>query len=477
MKPIIVTLALLFAAHAWGAAGDLRLKPCADPQLKQPAKCGTYTVWENRTAKSGRTIDLNVVVLQATGPNRKPDPLFVLLGGPGEGAASKGPQWYADDPARADRDLVFIDARGTGKSNGLSCPIANDAPLQAFMPILNLDVLKPCRVELEKRADLRYYLTTYAMDDLDDVRAALRYDKINIDAGSYGTGAALVYIRQHGEHVRSATLWSTLALSQPMPLFFAQDTENALRNVFRDCYAEAACKAAFPTLEADYKRAVAQIESAPVRLTVTDPRNKQPAEVTLDADAFAESLRAMLYQPESMRSVPLLLHKAAGGDYKAFAEFQLERDIALNHEIADGLWFSITCTEDVDRSDPQQAHARGRGTFLADHRNRPHFEGCKGWPRGTLPAGFGEEVKSDVPVLIFNGANDPATPPSAGKAAMSRLTNARQIVVPYAGHSSEGLIGEECVKKIAWRFLETADQRSLDVSCLKDIKHKPFILQ
>jgi pimeloyl-ACP methyl ester carboxylesterase len=476
MKPIAFTLALLFAGIAWAGAGDLRLKPCEDPALTQPAKCGTYTVWENREAKSGRTIDLNLVVLQATGTNRKPDPLFVLLGGPGEGAASGAPQEYVDDPTRATRDLVFIDARGTGKSNGLHCLIPNDGPLQAFMPILNIDVIKACRLELEKHADLRYYLTTYTMDDLDDVRAALGYDKINLDGGSYGTGASLAYIRQHGDHVRAATLWSSTAFTQPMPLTFASDAESALRNVFRDCYAEAACKTAFPTLEADYKRAVARIESGPVRLTVTDPRNKKPADVTLDADAFAESLRAMLYRPESMRSIPLLLHKAAGGDYKEFAELQLKRNVELNTAIADGLYFSITCTEDVDRTDPKQLEANNRGTFLANHRSRPHIEGCKGWPRGKLPPGFGDEVKSDVPVLIINGANDPATPPSAGKAAMSRLTNARMIVIPYGGHSSEGLIGEECVKQIGAKFLETADQRSLDVACVKDIKHKPFIL-
>lgn len=476
MKSVIVTLALLFAGHAWGAAGDLRLKPCTDPKLKQPSKCGTYTVWEDRAAKSGRTIDLNIVVLQSTSKNPQPDPLFILLGGPGEGAASDGPEWSADDPLRTTRDIVFIDARGTGKSNGLHCPISKEGPLQNFMPTLNVEVIKACRLELQKHADLRFYLTTYAMDDLDDVRAALGYDKINLDGASYGTGAVLVYIRQHGEHVRSATLWSTTALTQPMPQFFASDAEKALHNVFRDCYEEAACKAAFPALEADYKRALARVESGPVQLTVTDPRNKKPTQVALDASAFAESLRAMLYAPEAMRSIPLLLHKAAGGDYTKFAEFQIERNVGLNDAIADGLYFSITCTEDVDRVDQAELRENNRGTFLADHRSSPHIEGCKDWPRGKLPPGFGEEVKSDVPVLIVNGANDPATPPSAGQAAMSRLSNARMILVPYGGHSQEGLIGAECVKNIASKFLETADQRSLDVSCVKDIKHKPFIL-
>ena len=214
-----------------------------------------------------------------------------------------------------------------------------------------------------------------------------------------------------------------------------------------------------------------------MRVTVKDPRNGKATEVNLEPDDFAESLRAMIYKPEAMRSIPLLLHKAASGDYQAFAEYQIARNVDLNTEIADGLYFSITCTEDIDRIDPEQMHANGRGTFLADHRARPHVEGCKDWPRGKLPAGFGAEVKSDVPVLIMVGANDPATPPSAARAAVSRLSNGRVVVVPYGGHALEGIINEECPKGIAQRFLETADQRSLDVSCLKDVKHKPFILK
>ena len=34
------------------------------------------------------------------------------------------------------------------------------------------------------------------MDDLDDVRAYLGYDRINLYGGSYGTRAALVYLRR-----------------------------------------------------------------------------------------------------------------------------------------------------------------------------------------------------------------------------------------------------------------------------------------
>jgi pimeloyl-ACP methyl ester carboxylesterase len=41
------------------------------------------------------------------------------------------------------------------------------------------------------------------MDDLDEVRAALGYDKINIIGGSYGTRATQEYLRRHGKRVRA----------------------------------------------------------------------------------------------------------------------------------------------------------------------------------------------------------------------------------------------------------------------------------
>ena len=95
MKLAIIALAALTAGAAWAGAGDLHLQPCADSKLKQPARCGTFTVWENRETRTGRTIDLNIRVLQATAPNPKPDALVVLLGGPGEAATAAA---QAEDP-------------------------------------------------------------------------------------------------------------------------------------------------------------------------------------------------------------------------------------------------------------------------------------------------------------------------------------------------------------------------------------------
>jgi pimeloyl-ACP methyl ester carboxylesterase len=458
-------------------AGELRLEPCEPEGVAPPARCGTFTVWEDRDAGEGRTIDLKVVVLDATGSDRPPDPVVPLSGGPGS-AATSAARGFSDADLRRQRDIVLVDQRGTGASNGLHCGPEPTAPLQAFMPTLDVERVQACRVALAPNADLKRYLTTIAMDDLDELRAALGYEQWNLVGTSYGTRAALVYIRRHGERVRSATLRGSTALTHPMPERFATDAEAALRTILGDCAADAACANAFPALEDDYRRAVRTIEQAgAMSVGVRDPRGGDSVEVSLRAADFAEALRAMLYAPEASRRIPLLLNRAAAsGDYTGFAEFQLRRNLGLARGVALGMYFAVTCTEDVARVDAEAVYASGRGTFLADHRARPHIEGCAGWPLGELPAGFGEEVESDVPVLIITGANDPVTPPASARAAASRLTNARVIIVPDGAHGLNGLDGVDCVDRLAEHFLETADPASPDDDCLADVKRRPFVL-
>ena len=93
--------------------------------------------------------------------------------------------------------------------------------------------LKKCMAGYD--ADLRLYTTPIAMDDLDDVRAYLGYDTINIYGGSYGTRAALVYLRQHGDRVRTAVLDGVAPTNMRLPLFFPRDVQRAFDRLIADC--------------------------------------------------------------------------------------------------------------------------------------------------------------------------------------------------------------------------------------------------
>src|SRR5919205_1980006 len=199
-----------FAAPSPSPRPHSKLAPCklADGGREVDALCGTYQVWENRAAKSGRKIGLKIVVLPAQTSHPKPDPIFFLAGGPGQ-AATDLAAGGAENPLRRDRDLVYVDQRGTGEPDRLTCELGGrEDDLQSYLgEMFPVAAVRQCREELGKTHDLTLYTTDIAMDDLDEIRAWLGYGKINLLGGSYGTRAAQVYLRRYPQAVRAAVVF------------------------------------------------------------------------------------------------------------------------------------------------------------------------------------------------------------------------------------------------------------------------------
>src|SRR5688572_22596069 len=281
------------------------------------AYCGTFKVFENRDTKQGRQLDLNIVVLPALSSDPKPDPFFFLAGGPGQGAAQMAkPLRELFRQILTDRDIVLVDQRGTGKSNPLNC-IDPDESLK----VLNepeeagIERLKKCMTGYD--ADLRLYTTPIAMDDLDDVRAYLGYDKINVYGGSYGTRAALVYMRQHGDRVRTAVLDGVAPTNMRLPLFFPRDVQRAFDRLIADCEADAACNARYPNLGARARALIERLEKNPPLAAVIHPRTGERGEVRMTAFLLTNIVTATLYQPLSASLIPALIERAEQKDRKS----------------------------------------------------------------------------------------------------------------------------------------------------------------
>ena len=68
-------------------SGLALLHACGTSEGPTDASCGIFEVYENRVARAGRRLRLNIVALPTLAPEPKPDPLFFLAGGPGQGAA------------------------------------------------------------------------------------------------------------------------------------------------------------------------------------------------------------------------------------------------------------------------------------------------------------------------------------------------------------------------------------------------------
>jgi pimeloyl-ACP methyl ester carboxylesterase len=452
--------------------GLSKLKPCRLPGIREELLCRKLTVFENRETRTGRTIDLNVVVLPAFDQKNKGEPLFNLAGGPGASSVEQA-DFYAGPGKdyRRRHDVVLVDQRGTGESNRLAIPQPK-TPQYYLSEMYPVEHIREMRDALEERADLTKYTTSIAMDDLDDVRGWLGYDRISLFGGSYGTRAALVYMRQHPEHVRSAILLAVAPTDLKMPLHHSESAARAIELLFGECERDAACHAAFPQIHEDWTNVLAELEKKPARVQYSPP-GKAATPVEIQRGVFAEKIRSWMYRRDQAARIPLIVHRAANGDFGPFLEQAIGPSIP--DFVADGMYLSVTCTEDVPFIKPEEAAKLTAGNPFGNYRVFQQTRACSMWPRGEIPVDFLDPVSSNAPVLIFSGNMDPVTPPSYGEEVAKHLPNSRHIVISEAGHGVEGLNDPGCIDRIALAFLDEGDTKNLDVSCVEKMTRPPFV--
>ena len=457
--------------------GLARLKPCRLPGIDEKLLCGQLTVFENRLTRTGRTIELNVVMLPAFDQKTKAEPLFDLAGGPGA-ASTDGVNFYANDGRvyRRRHDVVLVDQRGTGKSNGLKAETREKRSQDFLTEMYPVNYIKNLRQILERRADLTQYTTSIAMDDLDDVRAWLGYDRINLIGLSYGTRAALVYMRQHPERVRTVTLIGVAPTYLKMPMYHAQAAARAMDLLLQQCEQDAPCKQAFPQIRDDWASVLLQLGREPARVVeYSRPDKGAPVIVEIQRDIFAEKIRTWMYGRNQSSRIPLIVHHAAQGDFGPFLREAIGPSIP--DFIADGMYLSVTCAEDVPFIDQEEAARLNAGNPFGNYRVFQQTRACSMWPQGKIPPDFLEPVSSNIPVLIFSGNMDPVTPPQRGEEVARYLSNSRHVIIPQAGHGVDGLAEPECVDRIIIELMEKGDAKDLDIGCVERMAPSPFVTE
>jgi pimeloyl-ACP methyl ester carboxylesterase len=435
---------------------SITLSRCAEPDYPVDAKCTSLEVPENPEAPDGRKISLNIVVLPASGRGGD-EPVFFLAGGPGQAATDLAAAMANVLPrVNNSRDFVFVDQRGTGKSNPLDCEMGQDSATEPLETEQRLDILRACLEELD--ADPRYYTTPIAMDDLDAVRRALAYDRINLIGSSYGTRAALVYMRRHAEAVRSVVLDAVAPMSLHLPESMAADSQRAFDLLVKACSDQPECHAAYPNFEAQFAELLESF-STPRRVSATDPSTGQVREITIDRDQIAMWVFGSLYGTNFSSLIPLAIESAHGGDWGPFAAL-LSNTADLGDSLSYGMRLSVVCAEDIPFID-NDANTYS-DTFLGDYAVREMVADCGVWPRGDIPDGYHEAVQSDIPTLVLSGDLDPVTPPRWGEQAARSLSRSKHVVLAGVGHGVEMV---PCGSGLIEDFIKNPNIDELDVEC------------
>ncbi len=456
-----------FGAVGQDAVPDLNLETRLVAGTEEKVQYGSLTVYENRSAGKGRLLELTVVVVPARSPDPAPDPIFILEGGPGLAAADHFRR-HLNSWMRRDRDIVLINQRGTGGTNRLDCELpGSNENLQGYLdPIFNPEVLRSCLKSLQNEVDLTQYTTPAAMDDLDDLRAALGYNQINLVGGSYGTRAALIYMRRHPAHVRSAILNGVAPVAFTNPLYHARAAQQALDLIMAECAADPDCAKKYPNLSQQFAAVMDQLETQPVPATITNPTTGEKVVVRLTREAFADALRIIMYS--NSREVPFFIHRAFLGDFDLFAQRGFTSERRIRDMIAVGMLLCVTCNEDIPRIDPDMIPELTKNTFLGEGRVRRQMAICDFWPRIKLP-NYGDPVQCAAPVLLLSGTLDPVTPPRWGENAAENLPNSIHVIAP----GSHG-VGGPCIQTIMEQFLKKGSSEGIDTSCVETMRLPSF---
>ena len=302
------------------------------------------------------------------------------------------------------------------------------------------------------------------------MRAALGAPQVNLWGASYGTRAALEYLRQFPQHVRTVVLDGVAPPDMALPASMAVDADAALETLLAQCAGDAACRQRHPTLAADLKALLARAAKGELRLDVAHPLSGQRESVTLDSAALGSLLRAPLYAPQLGAVLPYALAAAARGSPDALVGLTTGVTGQLEQNFAEAMHFAVICADDMPRVDAA-ALERARATRFGSAFTDLYIALCKPLQLRAAPPGFYEIKPSAVPVLILSGGTDPATPPRHGQAVATKLGNALHLVAPNLGH---GVSLQGCAPEQITRFVRRASFEDLDRGCLAKLPPPRF---
>ncbi len=473
MLRILLVLGLALASHAATAIDETGCRLTLDGVPSVYAECSRLTVAENPDDPDGRTLDLFVARVPALAATPNADPLVLISGGPGQSSVDLYLQLgNAFQAVRRNRDIILMDQRGTGRSaDGLECPTPDVIDYQTAALEIIEELVSDCLAAIER--DPRFFTTSIAVNDLEQLRLAMGIAEWNIYGVSYGTRVAQHYLRRYPDTTRTVILDGVVPPSLILGPDIAEAAQTAFDGIVRRCQADTACNERFGDIAAKFDELHARIIDSPPVVTRADEETGETEEVTIIEDHLLGLTRLMSYSAVTAALLPQVIETAYAGRYDAMLS-QAEIFIGGTEQaISFAMSNSVACSEDVALIENRDA-AFGEGTYLGSKIMDALFAICDEWPAGPVDADFKEPVVSERPVLLLSGSNDPATPARYAEEVMrAGLSNARHVVAESQGH---GLAAIGCVPDLMESFIEAGTPEAVEPDCLDVELPTPFFL-
>ena len=437
------------------------------------ARCGTLQRPENPADPDSPMLQLFVAVVPALNLEPESDPLVPIAGGPGQSTV----EFYAGtaiafEAVRRNRDIVLLDQRGTGRSAPMTCEADEEIIEGRFDREQTIAETNACLNTLPH--DPRYFTTSVAVQDLEALRIALGYPRLNLYGISYGTRVAQHYLRRYPDTTRTVVLDGVVPPQIALGPDIATKAQDALDIVFDRCAESAECGARFPAIRENFDALRARLAEDPVDVRIANPVSGRPEEIRFGDAEMAGAIRLLSYHPTSVALLPLLIDEAVNENYAPFAAQFMMIAENMSDALNIGMHNAVVCTEDAPYFVGEGVSREALDATYIGPVNLDALEAiCSVWPKGIMDDEFKVPVSSDVPVMLLSGDADPITPPAYGDMAAVDLDNAIHLTGRNQGH---GQAPRGCVSDIIGDFIDTASIEDLDTGCMERLHAMPFFL-
>ncbi len=331
------------------------------------------------------------------------------------------------------------------------------------------------------KANLAFYTTSMAADDLNDLLGDLGYNKVNLLGISYGTTLEQVFLTRHPARVRTMTLLSGTLLSVPVLERFPQSGQDALDTVVAECAHDVRCHRAFPHLSSDWSALWSALQKAPIVVPASISPSHQA--VSFSADSVASGLHQLMAEPNTEAAVPLVIHTLGAAQDRGAAMVALAGALAKA-----GIVLSPGGSQEMIKYPIQcyEPWARDQASALVDKSSfEYHLDlvTARWWqyvctliPQSAQAAQYEAQTSSQVPVLALNGLADPQDPPANMDGARQLWPDSLELAVPGQAHDINWQTWQSCTGPLIGAFIVRATVADLDTSCVPKAHGQPFAL-
>jgi len=254
-----------------------------------------------------------------------------------------------------------------------------------------------------------------------------------------------------------------------VPLEDAAGAQQAFDQLAAACRADVECQARFPKFADHFAELVHRFDAGPLRVRILNPVSKQPQEVLLSKEVFADRLRQTLYGAAAAAYVPYVVERAYLNDYVPLGQMieVTTRNMAL--AVRPGANLSVTCAEELPFVTEDAVRTSSAGSFEGDARVRAQQRACGIWSVRPVSESLAGPVRSEAPILMVSGSDDPTSPAKFAMDALRYLPNAKHVLVQGAAHVTE----TDCTDRLKVAFVLAGSARALDAASCRGAFHRP----